>query len=217
MPLPLAARRSQVRNRTWSPSAAGPLPQQQQPLHSSRVALHPAPVSQRVRMPCEAFESDSSGQDRLLIQCRLYRRQFSVPATCRFELLRVRVRVRVRWRVPRRASFSHSFYRPPHPLQLLLTIAHQLLLSSSLCDLGLQPRLFRGVCFSVRPPPSRSLPPRRSRCYRLASRIFADGGFVVHLLSLRTLESLNPTQAASNPQLSNYIFNMYILISFIQV
>ena len=70
VPLPLAARRSQVRSRTWSPSAAGPLPQQQ-PLHSSRVALRPAPVSQRVRMP--GFESDRSGQDRLLIQCS-YRR-----------------------------------------------------------------------------------------------------------------------------------------------
>ena len=48
-------------------------------------------------------------------------------------------------------SLSRSIV--PSPLQLLLTIAHQLLPSGSLCNLVLQPRSFRGVCFSVRPPP----------------------------------------------------------------
>ena len=57
------------------------------------------------------------------------------------------------------------------PLQLLLTIAHQLLPSGSLCNLSLQPRFFRELCFSVRPP-SRSLPPRQSRCcWRVPSRV----------------------------------------------
>ena len=149
------ARLSQDCSRMRSPSTAGPLPQQQPP-HSSRVALHPAPVSQRVRLPCEGFEGDSAGQDRLLIQCRVCEAsclkvvQFSAPTTYRFELL---VFACV-------GLFSLSFYVPP--LQLLLTIAHELLPSGSLCNLALQPRSFRGVCFSVRPPPQQltATPPK---------------------------------------------------------
>ena len=75
-----------------------------------------------------------------------------------------------RRRPAQRFSLSRSIV-PPY--QLLLTIAHQLLPSGSLCNLALHPRSFRGVCFSVRlPPPSRSLPPRRSRCrWRVPSRV----------------------------------------------
>ena len=95
---------------------------------------------------------------------------------------------------------------------VLSSIAHQLLLSGSLCDLGLQPRLFRGVCFSVRPPAARCRPAEaganlsRRESLPMVASLFT-------CFPLRTLESLNSTQAASNPQLSNYIFNMYILMN----
>ena len=157
VPVPLEARRSQVCSRTLSPSAAGPLPQQQQP-HSSRVALHLAPVLQRVQLLCEGFEGDSSGQDRALIQCRV----------CKASGLKLYSSVHRRHAnsscsvfacasdgvclAPARAgllSLSRSIVPPLNPL---LTIAHQLLLSGSLCNLALQPRSFRGVYFSVRPP-----------------------------------------------------------------
>ena len=150
-------------------------------------------------MPCEGFEGDSAWQDRIdfsfsavcaKLSC-LKVVQFSATMACRFKLLRVRVRDR--WRVlgagPRRASFllSLSLVLSSTPLQFLLTIAHQLLSSGSPCNIALQPRSFRGVCFSVRHPP-----PQAARCRpaeaaaagvsRLASPVFVDGRSVVHLL-----------------------------------
>ena len=188
------------RCRTQSPSAAGPLPQQQPP-HNSRVALHPAPVSQRVWMPCEGFEGDSAGQ---------YRIDFSFRAVCA-KLCAWKLYSSVHgWHAasscsvfecatddvcpaPARAgllslSLSLSLVLSSAPLQLLLTIAHQLLPSGSPCNLALQPSSFRGVCFSLRPPPqaARCRPAEAAAAgvCRIASPVFVDGRSDVYLLSI---------------------------------
>ena len=120
---------------------------------------------------------------------RCIRRQFFSECECRVRVLKVTVQDRIDCSFSAGCTGGSSVYRRQAasscslfacasdgvsragrlsltrsivpPLQLLLTIAHQLLLSGSLCNLGLQPRLFRSLLLGA--PPSRSLPPRRSR------------------------------------------------------
>ena len=184
---------AQCRCRTRSPSASGPLPQQQPP-HSSRVALHPAPVLQRVWMPCEGFtvsecEGDSAGPDRLLIQCRVWETsclKVVQPATCRFLVAscsRARLMATARRRPAKGFFLSLVLSYPPHSnscWQSRTNCCLQVLCAISSCSLvHLEESASRCA-----PPPSWSLPPRRSCCrWRVPSHIANLCRLLLRLLS----------------------------------